>query len=69
MHNCFTCKNNTPNGECFIGQIEHCPLDEVEKTIKNFCEIWQLLLLYDVKIIDSRSGEIINFDDICFDEE
>ena len=31
MHEtCCGCPHHTPNGECYIGQIENCPLDRKE---------------------------------------
>ena len=38
MPDCFTCRYCTPNGECYIGTIENCPIKQTETEKNNNCK-------------------------------
>ena len=40
-----------------------------EEAIKSFCEVWRLVNLYDIDIVDARSGEVLILNNINFKEK
>lgn len=59
MLDCLGCKHHTPNGECYIGTIEHCPLEKKTNYYPD-CPIFDISCPYCLASGECTIGDPIN---------